>query len=57
MKAYKYRINEIKTDIDVSMDHLPAIIALRTGISTGDILRWEVRRKSIDSRNAKKADK
>ena len=50
MKAYKYRINEIKTDIDVSMDQLPAIIARRTGISTGDILSWEVRRKSIDSR-------
>lgn len=47
---YSYRINEIKTDIDVPMDQLPAVIAHKTGISAGSIRRWEVRRKSVDSR-------
>ena len=46
----KYRINEIKTDIDTPMEELPDIIAGRLGIRRSDITFWEVRRKSIDSR-------
>ena len=46
----KYRINEIKTDIDVPVSDLPGLIAHRTGLRRDDISRWEIRRKSIDSR-------
>ncbi len=46
----KYRINEIKTDIDVPASDLPGLIAHRTGLRRDDISRWEIRRKSIDSR-------
>ncbi|MBQ6388969.1 MAG: NAD(FAD)-utilizing dehydrogenase [Mogibacterium sp.] len=46
----RYRINEIKTDIDVPMSELPVLIARKTGIRVEDIAEWEVRRKSIDSR-------
>lgn len=46
----RYRINEVKTEIDVPMDNLPVIIARKAGISPADISWWEVRRKSVDSR-------
>ncbi|MBQ6623381.1 MAG: FAD-dependent oxidoreductase [Mogibacterium sp.] len=46
----KYRITEIKTDIDMPADALPGIVAKRVGISESDISGWELRRKSIDSR-------
>ncbi len=47
---YRYRLNEIKTEIDVPMRDLPKLIARKTGIRPDDIRWWEVRRKSIDSR-------
>ena len=46
----RYRINEIKTNIDTNVDELPAIIAEKTRISPRDITSWEVRKRSIDSR-------
>ena len=46
-----YRISEIKTEIDEPIDVLPAKVARKCGLKTGDILRWEIRRKSIDSRH------
>ena len=46
----RYRISEIKTNIDVPVSDLPGIIAGKTGIRTGDITSWEIRRKSTDSR-------
>lgn len=46
----RYRISELKTETDVPMSELPAIIARRAGISAEDITWWEVRRKSSDSR-------
>ncbi len=46
----RYRLNEIKTEIDVPMSDLPSFIARRTGISESDIVWWEIRRKSTDSR-------
>ena len=46
----RYRISEIKTDIDVPMESLPGIIARKAGIRPADIMIWEVRRRSIDSR-------
>ena len=46
----RYRLAQIKTDIDVPMDELPGIAAKKLGISEGDIREWEVRRKSVDSR-------
>ncbi len=49
-RRMKYRINEIKTDIDVPAADLPGLIAHRTGLRTGDISGWEIRRKSVDSR-------
>lgn len=46
-----YRISEIKTEIDEPIDVLPVKVARKCGLKTGDILRWEIRRKSIDSRH------
>ena len=46
----KYRIAEIKTDIDTPAEALPGIVAKRVGISESDISGWELRRKSTDSR-------
>jgi uncharacterized FAD-dependent dehydrogenase len=46
----KYRINQIKTDIDTPMSELPRIAAGRLGLELSDIEDYEVRRKSIDSR-------
>lgn len=46
----KYRLSQIKTDTDVPVDKLPALIAGKVGISEQDISEHELRRKSIDSR-------
>lgn len=46
----RYRLNEIKTEIDVPMSSLPSVIARKLGIRESDIKWWEVRRKSTDSR-------
>lgn len=46
----RYRINQIRTNIDVPMGELPAAVAGKAGISVSDISWWEVRRKSVDSR-------
>lgn len=46
----EYRINEIKTDIDVPAAELPGMIARKAGIRPSDISCWEIRRKSVDSR-------
>ena len=46
----RYRIAQIKTEIDEPMDALPSVIAKTLGIKESDIRGWEVRRKSIDSR-------
>jgi len=47
----RYRLAQIKTGIDETMDVLPSAIAKTLGLKESDILDWEVRRKSIDSRN------
>lgn len=49
-KSMKYRINEIRTEINTPVDELPAIISRKTGIREADISWWELRRKSVDSR-------
>lgn len=46
----RYRINEIKTDIDTATEQLPQIIASKIGIKAADITSWEIRKRSIDSR-------
>ena len=46
-----YRVNEIKTRIDESIDSLPAKVAKKCGLRVSDIAKWEIRRKSIDSRH------
>lgn len=46
----KYRLSQIKTNTDVPMDNLPEIAAHMLHIDRGEILEWEIRRKSIDSR-------
>ena len=46
----RYRINQVKTEIDVPMEDLPGIVARKLGINESDIKDWEIRRKSIDSR-------
>ena len=45
-----YRISEIKTEIDEPIDVLPSKVAKKCGLKPGDIAKWEIRRKSIDSR-------
>ena len=45
-----YRLNELKTDIDVPVSALPRLIAKKAGIRETDIEGWEIRRRSIDSR-------
>lgn len=47
---YRYRLNQIKTDIDTPVEKLPEIAARRSGISPSDIKGWEIRRRSTDSR-------
>ena len=46
----KYRLAQIKTEIDEPVEALPSVIAKTLGISEGDIRGWEIRRRSIDSR-------
>ena len=46
-----YRISEIKTLIDESTEVLPVRIAKAVNCKPQDIYDWEIRRKSIDSRN------
>lgn len=46
----RYRLTQIKTEIDESAEALPAKIAKLAGIEEADIREWEIRRKSIDSR-------
>ena len=46
----KYRLAQIKTRIDVATDSLPNIAAKNLHMDRGEILSWEIRRKSIDSR-------
>ena len=46
----RYRFKGIKTNIDVPISELPAIVSARLRIPAGDIRDLEVRRKSVDSR-------
>ena len=46
----RYRLAQIKTDIDEPVENLPSIVAGKLHISESDIKDWEVRRRSIDSR-------
>ena len=46
----RYRFNQIKTNIDVPKESLPSVIAGKLGIGEEEILNWEIRRQSIDSR-------
>ena len=46
----RYRFKGIKTNIDVPMSELPAVIAAKLRIPVSDIKDFEVRRKSVDSR-------
>ncbi len=46
-----YRISEIKTRIDETPQVLPVRIAKAVRCQPSDISDWEIRRKSIDSRN------
>ena len=46
----RYRLSEIKTEIDAPMNTLPDVIARMMGLKPSDITWWEIRRKSVDSR-------
>ncbi|MBQ6500634.1 MAG: FAD-binding protein [Mogibacterium sp.] len=46
----RYRFKGIKTNIDVPMSELPAVTAAKLRIPVSDIMDFEVRRKSVDSR-------
>ena len=46
----KYRLAQIKTEIDEPVSSIPGIIAKELRIKESDIREWEIRRKSIDSR-------
>ena len=46
----KYRLTQIKTGTDVPQEDLPGIVASKLGLSEADILEWELRRMSVDSR-------
>lgn len=46
-----YRVNEIKTEIDAPQSVLLNRAAKKLGIRPQDVARWEIRRKSIDSRH------
>lgn len=46
----KYRLAQIKTEIDEPVDRIPGLIAKTLRIRESDILDWEIRRRSIDSR-------
>ena len=45
-----YRISEIKTNIDEEIAVLPAKVSKKARIDAEDIEKWEIRKKSIDSR-------
>lgn len=45
-----YRIAEIKTNIDEEIAVLPVKVSKKVRIDAEDIVKWEVRRRSIDSR-------
>ena len=45
-----YRISEIKTNIDEEIAVLPALVSKKVRIDVADIKQWEIRKKSIDSR-------
>ena len=46
----KYRLSQIKTEIDEPIESIPGIIARTLRIKESEILGWEIRRRSIDSR-------
>ena len=46
----RYRLAQIKTEIDEPVEKLPAHIAKALRIKESDIKEWELRRRSIDSR-------
>ena len=46
----RYRLAQIKTEIDEQADILPSAVAKTLSIRESDIHDWEVRRRSIDSR-------
>ena len=46
----RYRLAQIKMNIDEPMDRLPVRVAKQLRIRESDIREWEVRRKSTDSR-------
>ena len=45
-----YRISEIKTNIDEEIAVLPVRVAKKLRINESEIVKWEIRKKSIDSR-------
>jgi len=46
----RYRLAQIKTEIDEPVEVLPSLVAKTLGIKESDIRGWEVRRRSTDSR-------
>ena len=46
----KYRLAQIKTEMNEPMEIIPGIIAKTLHIKESDIKDWEIRRRSIDSR-------
>lgn len=46
----RYRLAQIKTEITEPVESIPKLIARELHIRESDILEWELRRKSIDSR-------
>ena len=46
----KYRLAQIKANIDFPMENLPEIAVKKLHMDRGEILSWEIRRKSVDSR-------
>ena len=46
----KYRLSQIKTEIDEQASVIPGKIAKELRIRESDISSWEIRRKSVDSR-------
>lgn len=48
---YHYRINEIKLRIEDSREAIPYKIEKKLGLKPGTIVKWEIRRESIDARD------
>ena len=46
----KYRLAQIKTEINEPVESIPGIIAKTLRIRESDIKDWDIRRRSIDSR-------